>query len=471
MKALLGFLAVFCAATAAGQELPEHIARILKGHGIPESDASIVVREIGAAEPLLSHLPDVPRNPASVMKLVTTWTALEVLGPTYDWKTEVYYRGNFDGRKLDGDFVLKGYGDPYLVIEEFWKLLRTVRQTGLQEITGNLVLDDSYFDVVEDNPGDFDGQPYRTYNVLPNALLVNFKAVYFQFYPDRTAQRVSILADPPLSNLNIKNSLELDPGPCGGYQRGISFNPTNPSKLDEIVFDGHFSERCNAYGMSRTVLEHDTYTLGLFTTLWNELGGRFAGNVSYGVVTPEERPVVVWRSKPLGEVIRSINKNSNNVMTRQLLYTLGAEQFGAPGTRDEGIEVVRDFLGNKGLDTSSLVLSNGAGLSREGRVSARMLTDMLLLAGKSAYAPEFIASLSLGGMDGTTRGRFGRDAVAGQMHVKTGRLDHVSALAGYVHRSEGRDCVIAVLLNTEDAHRGPGQELEQAVLEWLEEQS
>jgi len=470
VKIALSLFALGYSALAAGQALPEHIARILEGHGISPSDVSIVVQDVDADEPLLSHLADVPRNPASVMKLVTTWTALEVLGPAYTWKTEVYTRGDRDGGRLDGDLAIKGYGDPYLVIEEFWKLLRAVRQTGLDQIGGNLVLDDSYFDIEEDDPGDFDGQPYRTYNVVPNALLVNFKAVYFQFFPDLAKREVSIVLDPPLSNLGIENSLELDSGPCRGYQRGISFNPTDEVAIDEIVFDGKFPERCRQYGMSRTVLEHDTYTYGLFTTLWSEMGGRLEGHMEHGIIGPDEQPIVVWRSKPLGEVIRSINKNSNNVMTRQLIYTLAAEQRGAPGTRAAGVEVVHDFLTAKGLPTESLVLRNGAGLSREGRVTARLLASILLAAEKSAFAPEFIASLSLGGYDGTTRGRFNGSAGAAQMHVKTGRLDHVSALAGYLHRADGRNLVMAIMLNTENAHRGPGQELEEAVVEWIEMQ-
>jgi D-alanyl-D-alanine carboxypeptidase/D-alanyl-D-alanine-endopeptidase (penicillin-binding protein 4) len=468
MKGILGLLA-FAASTAVhADELPAGIARVLEGHGIPAADVSMVVQSVDSGEVLLEHLPEIPRNPASVMKLVTTWVALELLGPAYRWSTDVYYLGALEGGKLDGDLALKGYGDPYLVLEEFWKLLRALRRTGLAEISGDLVLDDSYFDVVEQDPGAFDGQPYRTYNVVPSALLVNFKAVYFQFLPDPASGSVRIIADPPLSTLEVDNELTLGTGACAGFQRGISFNAPDPVAIDRIVFDGRFSSRCRSYGMSRTVLQHETYTLGLFDTLWSELGGRFDGGVRKAVVDSELDPALVWRSPPLGEVIRSINKNSNNVMTRQLLYTLAAEQIGPPGTRENGVSVVEDFLQAKGLDHASLVLDNGAGLSREGRVSARLLADILLSAERSPYAPEFIASLSLGGLDGTTRGRFGTSSGQASMHVKTGRLDHVSALAGYLHNRDGREFVLVIMLNTEDAHRGPGQELEEAVLRWLE---
>ena len=342
---------------------------------------------------------------------------------------------------------------------------------GLTEITGDLVLDDSHFAIDEPDPGAFDGQPYRTYNVVPNALLMNFKAVQFQFMADPAHGRVSVATEPMLANLEIDNNLALVDGPCRGYQAGISFNHAEPESLERVVLDGQFSRRCNVYGLGRTVLQHDTFAFGLFSSLWKEVGGSFAGKLRKAQMPPEAAdatpaltPALVWRSKPLGEIVRSINKNSNNVMTRQLLYTLGAEVAGAPGTRANGVEAVRELLTARGLNVDSLMLQNGAGLSRDERASMQFLVDLLRAAYRSPYAPEFIASLSLGGLDGTTRGRFDAAPAAGVMHLKTGRLDHVSAVAGYVQSATGRTYVVAVVMNSEDAHRGPGQELEEAVL-------
>jgi len=468
MKIVALLLGCLAAATAAA-ELPPEIARLLAGLKIPEDDVSIVVQAVDAPVPTLSHLPDVPRSPASVMKIVTTWSALEYLGPAYTWPTEVYFQGAFDGRKLDGDLALKGYGDPYLVVEELWKLLRTLRRQGLTEIGRNLVLDDSFFAVDEPDPGEFDGQPYRTYNVVPNALLMNFKAVQFQFTPDSAHGRVQVSTDPLLPNLEIRNNLQLVDGACHAFQAGIEFNHADPMTLSEVELNGKFSRRCNPYGMGRTVLQHDTYAFGLFTELWQELGGVFRGQVRKAEIPADQTPVLTWRSRPFGEIIRSINKNSNNVMTRQLLYTLGAESAGPPGTRANGIAAVRSFLASRGLDISSLQLTNGAGLARDERASMRLLTDILRLAYKSPFAPEFLASLSLGGLDGTTRGRFDARDSGSLMHVKTGRLDHVSALAGYVH-TPTRTYTVAIVMNSEDAHRGPGQELEEAVVRWTQSQ-
>jgi D-alanyl-D-alanine carboxypeptidase/D-alanyl-D-alanine-endopeptidase (penicillin-binding protein 4) len=451
--------------TAEAAELPTGVTRVLTGHGISPDDVSIVVENVESAEVVLSHHPDVPRNPASVMKLVTTWAALELLGPAYTWRTEVYFDGKFDGTTLAGNLGIKGYGDPFLVVEEFWKMLRVLRSTGLEHIDGDLVLDDSYFSISEDPPGAFDGDPYRTYNVVPSALMANFKAVRFQFVVDSASNGVRIVTDPELRNLNVRNGIKLVDTPCGGFQAGISFNVDDPETLSRVIFDGEYSRRCNTYSMSRTVLDHDTYVYGLFDALWSELGGSMQGTLRKAVIGAEQARVLNWISPPLADVIRSINKNSNNVMTRQLVYTLAAEIAGPPGTREAGIGIIQGFLQSRGIDAESLVLVNGAGLSRDERISARALAAMLRVAQQSPYASEYVSSLSLGGLDGTTRGRFGGSG-NGRMHVKTGRLDHVSALAGYVHAAVGRTFVVVVFGNFTDAHRGLGQELEEAVTDW-----
>ncbi len=457
----------FCVGMAArAGDLPPPVERVLRGHHIPPGEVSVLVQAVGASKPLLSYLPAVPRNPASVMKLVTTWSALQLLGPTYTWPTEVYFLGPFDGSRLDGDLALKGYGDPFLVLENVWKLLRALHRLGLEDIGGDLVLDDSYFDVNEDDPGNFDDQPFRTYNVVPDALLMNFKAVEFYVRADPARRRVDVAIEPPLPNLHVQNRIVLGDGPCHGYQDGISFDVVDP-KLTQVVLGGRFPESCREYSLARTVLEPEAYVYGLFESLWKETGGKFHGRLRKGVVPADAAPVLTWRSPPLDEVIRSINKFSNNVMTRQLLYTLGAARGGAPGTRKKGVAAIREFLASVGLDAGPFFMDNGSGLSRDGRVSARFLADLLLRARAAPYAAEFVSSLSLAGLDGTTRRRFGDIETTGDMHLKTGTLDNVSALAGYVHVAGGRDYVVVVLLNAPDANRGPGNELDEAVLNWV----
>ena len=468
MRPVILLLSCIGWATGAAQ-LPDRLERILSAHGIAPANVSVVVRALDAEQPVLSHHPLVPRNPASVMKAVTTWAALEVLGPAYTWPTEVHFLGDWNGRRLDGDLALKGYGDPYLVIEEFWKLLRAVRHTGLIEIDGDLVIDDTAFADDAGDPGDFDGERFRTYNVVPNALLVNFKAIRYRFGLLPGGDGVLVAADPLPDTLDIVNRLRLAGGPCRGYQAGITVDVRGGEAADVVVFTGEFPAACAPYHLTRTALQHHTYAYGVFTRLWRQLGGRQTGGWRRAAVSAERKPALVWESLRLAEIIRKINKNSNNVMTRQLLYTLGREASFLPGTRAGGVEVIGNHLASRGLNAESLVIENGSGLSRQTRISARLLADILQLAQEPPYGVEFMASMSIGGLDGTTRKRFASAHARGRSHVKTGSLDDVSAIAGYVHGASGVTYVVAAMVNAVDAHRGPGEEFLDALIEWVHE--
>ena len=442
--------------SSGAAQLPDRLQRILSAHDIPLSNVSVVVQGLGREQPVLTHHPLQPRNPASVIKLVTTWVSLDVLGPTYTWPTEVYLLGERNGWRLDGDLAIKGYGDPFLVTEEFRKLLRSVRHLGLTEISGDLVIDDTVFVDAAGDPGEFDGDSFRTYNVLPNALLVNYKAIRYQFgiYPD--GDGVLVTTDPVLANLEIVNRLSLASGRCRGYQAGITVDVRGEA-AERVFLSGDFPAACAPYSLTRSALRHDSFAYGVFATLWRELGGIQTGAWRRGRVSEELEPILVWESPPLLDIIRRINKFSNNVMTRQLLFTLGVEASDRPGTRADGVDVIHDHLASRGLNVDSLVIDNGAGLSRRTRISVRLLADMLELAQQPPYGAEFVASMSIGGLDGTTRRRFDGAEALGRSHVKTGSLDDVAAIAGYVHASSGITYVVAAMINATDAHRGTGE--------------
>ena len=469
MRTRLAILLLSCMGwSSVAAQLPDRLQRILSAHDIPAANVSVVVQGLGTEQPVLSHHPLQPRNPASAIKLVTTWVSLDMLGPTYTWPTEVYLLGERNGWSLDGDLAIKGYGDPFLVTEEFRKLLRAVRHLGLTEINGDLVIDDTVFLDAAGDPGEFDGDAFRAYNVLPSALLVNYKAIRYQFgvYPD--GDGVLVTTDPTLANLEIVNRLNLVGGRCRGFRAGITVDVRGEA-ADRVFFSGDFPAACAPYALTRTALRHDSYAYGVFATLWSELGGVHAGGWRRGTVSEGLEPVLVWESPPLLEVIRSINKYSNNVMTRQLLYTLGVEASDRPGTRAGGVDAIHDHLASAGLNVDSLVIDNGAGLSRRTRISARLLADMLELAHQPPYGAEFVASMSIGGLDGTTRRRFDGAEAHGRSHLKTGSLDEVAAIAGYVHASSGTTYIVAAMVNAADAHRGPGGEFLDELVEWAYE--
>jgi D-alanyl-D-alanine carboxypeptidase/D-alanyl-D-alanine-endopeptidase (penicillin-binding protein 4) len=443
---------------AAGDRLPAAVENVLSVRKLPAESLSVYVADLESGEVLLDWQAGVPRNPASTMKLLTTLVALDVLGPAYRWKTDVYALGEVVDGRLDGDLLLKGYGDPFLVTERVWELVRRLRIEGINEIAGDLLIDDSWFEVADHDP--------RAYNVAPNALLMNFKVVRYWFKPDGTG--VDVTVDPALENLRVDNRLTLKNSYCGGYQRGIAvtMNDTN----DEVTFTGRFPSGCERYALSRTVLSHNEFAYGLFKLLWRDSGGEFDGGWQNAVADEEAEPLLSFRSRPLQEMITLVNKHSNNVMARQVLYTLAAEINGPPGTEESGREVVATWLADNDLEPCALALENGAGLSREARICASAMGEMLRFAWAQPYMPEFLASMSLSGLDGTLRRRFKGSNLVGMAHLKTGTLDHVAAIAGYMQSRSGRRFAVVTLQNHEDIHRGYGDEVQEAVLRWLYEQ-
>lgn len=473
MSARLGVtVGLILAATAAvnsADRLPAGVQNSLAVRDVPATSLSIQVTDLETGKSVLAWNADTPRNPASTMKLVTTLAALDLLGPSYRWYTDIYALGPIDDSgRLDGDLLIKGHGDPFLVTERVWQMLRSINQAGVREIGGRLLLDDSHFHVPAQDPGEFDRQPLRAYNVAPNALMTNFKVVRYWFEPDTDTNGVRVALDPPLENLRVENRLSLANGSCRGYQRGISITPNR--ELDTMILDGRFPSRCRRYAMDRTALDHNAFTYGLISALWKESGGVIDGDWGTALAPEDAEPLVSFPSLPLAEIVARVNKHSNNVMARQIVYTLAAETYGPPGTEQRGIAVINEWLQKAVSGSGPITLDNGAGLSRNARITAADFDRILQFGWRRPYMPEFAASMALSGHDGTLRRRFDDTKLTGQAHLKTGSLDHVSAIAGYMQSRTGRRFSVVVLHNHEDIHRGPGEEVQTALLRWLYDQ-
>lgn len=445
--------------------LPEPVAAALRAQGIPADAVAVFVQQVDAAVPLLTHNADRAMNPASAMKLLTTYAGLELLGPAHTWQTEIHATVAPQGEVLEGDLILKGYGDPALTQEQFWSLVRALRQKGVRVIRGDLVLDQSYFVPTADDPGAFDGEPYRPYNTPPGALLVNFNATRFDFAADPGTGRVRIVADPDMAQLRIVNRLALSHVPCADWQSRLGYQVWREGNGVAVEFGGSYSLACGEKSLHLSLFDHAVYVEQLFRRLWREQGGAFEGALRAGSVGDAAHLLVRTTSPPLADVVRMINKHSNNVMARQMLISIGAAQNGAPGSAAAGAAAIRRWLAGKGLEFPELVIDNGAGLSRIERISARHLGELLLAAYASPRMPELVSSLPIVAVDGTLQRRLQGSPLAGRGHLKTGSLDGVRAIAGYLMDAGGRRWVVVCLVN--DPRAAVSHAAQDALLQWL----
>ncbi|MDO9600013.1 MAG: D-alanyl-D-alanine carboxypeptidase/D-alanyl-D-alanine-endopeptidase [Azoarcus sp.] len=460
-------LALLAASTASadGQDiLPVGVGLALEQARVPLDAVSIRVQPVDSAQPSLSVNADTPMNPASVMKLVTAFAALERLGTTHTWQTRMATGAVLRNGVLEGDLYLIGGGDPVLAYERVWKLLRRLRALGVSTVAGDIVLDGSALTLPPHDPNAFDGRGTRPYNSGPHGLLLHYNTLQLALVPGRLASEgVSVATEQPLDGVIIDNRLTTSGASCGIWYRDLEAR-IEPGR--RLVLSGSLPASCGAQTWSAAPLPPADYGLALVEGLWKELGGQVGGTVRTGVAVTSAQTLLSDDSPPLADVVRDMNKWSSNVIARQLLATLGATQP-TPGVDmvAAGAQLAVGQLAAAGIDTRGLVIENGAGLSRIERIRADSLAQLLLSAWQRPWMPEFIAALPVAGQDGTARRRLLDSPARGRAHIKTGTLNGVRAIAGYVLDRDGRRHVVVMMVNhSEAANTAAAQD---ALLEWV----
>ncbi len=461
-RLLAGLLLAGLVVSARAADLPAVFTDALKQAGIPLDHVAVVVQPLDEAVPVLSHNAEAALNPASVMKLATSFAALNQLGPDYVWTTDVWADGPIADGVLEGDLVIKGHGDPTLTLERMWLLQRELRARGVRHIRGNLVLDLSHFEMPPSDPGAFDGEPLALYNAAPGALVANFNATTLRLKPGE--HTVLIVPDIALPGVALTSRLVIEDGTeCNGWKEAITPALPDPARL-ELVVSGRYARGCGERALSLNLFEPAATFGFIFRGLWAESGGTLSGATVPGMA-PDAAPLLKFISEPLTHALTRLNKYSNNLMARNLFLTLGAEAYGAPATPEKAARAVRELLVQRGVPTRKLVLENGAGLSRIERISADALNRMLRAAYNSPLFAEFESALPIVAIDGTLKRRFNGSALTGSAHLKTGTLRDVSALAGYVYTADGRRVSFVMLVNHSNARLS--EAAQRALLEWV----
>ena len=362
---------------------------------------------------------------------------------------------------LTGDLVVKGYGDPTLTLERIWLLQRALRAQGIRQVRGNLVLDASHFSLPAGDPGAFDGEALAPYNALPGALVANYNAISLRLVPQGNS--VQAIPDVALPGVTLAPHLVLteETGCTRGKDSIQSYVFAAPRPV--VALAGDYARGCGEQTLSLSLFDATTTFDLIFRGLWAEAGGTISGATVYAGA-PATAPLLRFSSPPLSEALVRLNKYSNNLMTRNLLLTLGAEAYGAPATLEKGIDAVTAVLTQRSISTHKLVLENGAGLSRIERISASALTQLLRAAYRSPLFAEFESAMPIVAVDGTLRKRFNGSALAGNAHLKTGSLRDVRALAGYVMNTQGQRLSFVMLVN--HANAAAVEPAQRALLEW-----
>ncbi len=493
LMTILGIGLGLLANASSANTMPQAVATSLERNQIPKDAVSISVVEIdtprsgkAVAKSILDWRANDPMNPASTMKLLTTLTGLDILGPQYRWRTNIYTDGIIRQGVLKGNIYLQGSGDPKLVPEELAKLMKALQGLGIQKIDGNLFFDRSAYapSVMEHNT--IDGESLRAYNVPPDPLLYAFRTLSFQLGKSRTADFIDISYSPLMSQLQIDNQMQLVDRPCDNWKSNLRFNldpeagASNPGgtfKTDQVLtaqFSGAFPNACKGVYYNVVALDANTFLTQGFAAAWEQAGGAWAkAPVGQSATVPiTARLLLQFEGIKLSDDVQDINKYSNNVMARQLLLTLALEKMGKPATTENGELVIQSWLKQMGLDFPGLVIENGSGLSRNEAISAGQMNQLLLLARNLPASEIFYNSLPLAGTDGTMRNRlmtqlrkFLHLKKKPEVRMKTGSLADVRAISGYVLSKSGKLYAVTSFINHPNAWRG--LEAHDQLLSWL----
>lgn len=482
-------LALAVPAVALAAAFPPEVKKALEAANIPLSDVGIWVSRVDQSQPRLTHNPDLPLNPASVMKLVTAFATLDRLGPAYYWSTRLQIDGKLEGRKLDGNLYVVGGGDPIFTHADLWKLLRQLRALGIDRIAGDIIIDDTALRLPPHNPAAFDGQGLRPYNAGPSGMMINFNALRLTFVPEMEApppaapvQLVSnanaapspapgprpprILIDPPLASFELDSEITTTDGRCAArWYKALDADAKRVRRGHRLELKGTWRDDCGIKDWFVSPESPEEFARDVVDGLWAELGGKLSGKVRHGRAPGGTTTLFVHTSRPLADVVRDMNKWSNNVIARQLLATLGASDNSAPDMVAGGARLASVQLAAAGIDTTGLSIENGSGLSRTARITARGLGQLLQQAWERPFMPEFISSMAVAGIDGTARRRLRDSPARGTAHIKTGTLNGVRAMAGYVVDEKGHRYTVVMMVNHPNA--GASREAQDILLEWV----
>ncbi len=456
--------------------LPPDVLALISSAELPLNSVSILVQPLNRrAQARLSYNVDVPMQPGSTMKLITSVVALERLGPLHRGRVE--WRGTLSGAAdasntaLAGTSVIRGVGHAELNVEATNRWLKSLMDSGVREISGTVVIDRSHYSPTRPDLGltPFDEAPEFRYNVVPDALSLNMNLMGVRL--QSTSTTVSLAMDPPLAGVALTGDFKLIDASCPSWENGwvlpvvVEANGTATVKLS-----GTFPRNCKA-STQLNVLDRTRFAHGFLASLWRQMGGVWSAAVREATpaeVLPAGQILASSSARPLSELLREINKISDNPITRMTFLALGTQSaaVGANHTADRAAASVKAWMTDNQIDTTGLVLDNGSGLSRSERISARTLGQVLQVAGASRWAPELQASMPIVGVDGTMRNRLKNTAAQERARMKTGTLRNAYAVAGYVRDAADQPLVVVAMLNDEKVQGKTARAVLDAVIEW-----
>ena len=443
--------------------LPQGVEDAIRHSGIPKKDISLIIKEAGNSANAVARLNEnTIRKPASVIKVLTIYAALLEFGFDHRFKTEVYRNGPIRNGVLQGDLIIKGYGDPTFSSDDLPQIAKAIRAKGITKITGHIVIDRSYFRVGTANSSYFDEHPYSPYNAMPDAMMFNERVSTIHLNPSKN----KVFKEGNDGSYSVVSKLQRVDAPCRGRYAWPAIKINTHSNKPSIVFEGMISKRCSERKICKVLTKPYLSFYYAFKEALRAAKIEAKGAMRLRRVPKRAQLLTKHYSNPLRVILAKTAKKSNNLYARHLLLLLGAKLYGAPATVAKGRRAVVEILKAEGLiGRNPLRIDNGSGLSRTAKLNAKLLADLLDHA-YAHYGKRWMDLLSIAGVDGTIKRRFRGSVVKKRAWMKTGTLRRVKNIAGYVKSKSGRLYTVVILVNTTKG-RWKAAKLQDEIIRWL----
>ena len=452
---ILRVLIVWLIPLSVFAELPLEYKKIIKQHKAPPNSFTFVVKNLtNKSEPIVAHNEKKFFNPASLVKIISTFIAVEELGPQFKWQSDFFHNGDIIGDTLDGDLIFKGRGDATFSITNLENSIRKIQRNGIKKIKGDLILDLSYFGLASKEKS-FDSDPMRAYNALPNPVVVQSNTMNFIF--TMKDKNLIIESNPNLEHFSIKNNIKITNDRCIDWKSKLNYRTQQNKLKSQVIFDGKFSRKCGTKGINLSVLNDEEYFYRIFKKTWKANGGEFSGNLDTTYIQDSNWKVLYrHKSRPLSEIIRDVNKYSLNLMARNTMLTILAEDSDLLILESSVNKYVNSWFEKKSLPHNGMILQNGAGLSRKSILTSEQLLLLMEKIYHNPLMPEMLASFPISGVDGTLKRRMNYSTFRKSAHFKTGSMRNVNAIAGFLLDKNKEMKIFIFIMNdltAKDSHR------------------
>ena len=442
--------------------LPVAISDFIAKDKIDSNNLSVVIKDEISGTVLASINPTLPRTPASVEKIATTYAALLEFGKNFKWPTQIFYTGNLKQGTLNGDLIVKAFGDPTLKASDVKSFAQKISGYGIRKISGNLVIDRSFFKNSPKISSGFDKNYVSEYNAMPDALMYNDHLDAIKIYPKNN----KIYAERLYGDRGFKliNKVQAVNGSCRGVRAWPSIKFLKDKSSVSVVLGGTLSVKCHPVIIRKVLSRSYVNFYYSFLHYLKAEGVSFNGNLVLKSTPKSAKLLFTHYSKPLIEIVSKTLKMSNNLYARHIFLILGAKRYGYPATLRKSQLAIRYILGSRGVLSREDFVSNGCGLSREAKMKPTTAIKIMSDAYKT-YGQEWLNALSIAGVDGTINKRFRYTIVKNRAFMKTGTLKRAKNIAGFVKTKSGRLLNVAIFYN--GAKIWLGRDVQNRIITWL----